>query len=92
MEVAALIISILSLLISILFAVLEIRNTKKINDINLEAELSKDIIKEYLTEKFIISYLYKILCYIEIIDTSLLFKSINKDKSSVACFFNPITK
>lgn len=52
MEVAALILSILSLLISILFAVLEIRNTKKINDINLEAELSKDIIKEYLTEKF----------------------------------------
>lgn len=52
MEVAALIISILSLLISILFAVLEIRNSKKINDINLEAELSKDIIKEYLTEKF----------------------------------------
>ena len=35
-----------------------------------------------LTEKFIISYLYKILCYIETIDTSLLFKSINKDNST----------
>lgn len=52
MEVAALIISILSLCISVLFAVLQIRNTKKINDINLEAELSKDIFKAYLTEKF----------------------------------------
>ena len=52
MDVAALIISILSLLVSIVFAALEIRNSKKINDINLEAELSKDIIKEYLTQKF----------------------------------------
>jgi len=52
MDTAALIISIISLLVSILFAILEIRNSKKINDINLEAELSKDIIKEYLTEKF----------------------------------------
>lgn len=52
MDVAALIISILSLLISIVFAVAEIKNSKKINDINLDAELSRDIIKLYLTEKF----------------------------------------
>lgn len=52
MDVAALIISIISLCISSFFAFLQIRNNKKINDINLEAELSKDIIKKYLTETF----------------------------------------
>lgn len=52
MEVAALIISIVSLLISIVIAFVENKNSKKINDINLEAELSKDIIKQFLTETF----------------------------------------
>lgn len=52
MEVAALIISIVSLLISIVIAFVENKNSKRINDINLEAELSKDIIKQFLTETF----------------------------------------
>lgn len=52
MEVAALIISILSLLVAVGIAILELFNNKRINDINLEAELSKDIIKEYLTAAF----------------------------------------
>ncbi len=52
MDVLALIISIVSLVISSILANAEIKNSKKINDINLEAELSKDIIKEYLTKNF----------------------------------------
>ncbi len=52
MNNAALIISILSLAGTIVFAIWNIVNTKKINDINLEAEISKDIIKEYLTDIF----------------------------------------
>ena len=52
MEIAALIISILSLLISSVIAIVDVASNKKINDVNLEAELSKDIIKEYLTKVF----------------------------------------
>lgn len=52
MEVAALIVSIASLIISGVIVFFEIRNNKKLNDINLEAELSKDIIKTYMTEIF----------------------------------------
>ena len=51
-EVWALIISIVAILISIGVARWQVDKTKKINDINLEAELSKDIIKEFLTERF----------------------------------------
>ena len=51
-EVWALIISIVAILISIGVAWWQVDKTKKINDINLEAELSKDIIKEFLTERF----------------------------------------
>ena len=46
------IISIVAILISIGVAWWQVDITKKINDINLEAELSKDIIKEFLTERF----------------------------------------
>lgn len=52
MDIAALIISICSLLISSAIAIREIQSNKRINDINLEAELSKDIIKEYVTRVF----------------------------------------
>lgn len=52
MEVAAFVLSIVSLIISSCLAYLEIVSGKKINDINLEAELSKEIIKNYLTEIF----------------------------------------
>ena len=52
MEVAALIISIISIVITLGVAWWQIKRTKKLNDINLEAELSKDIIKEFLTNRF----------------------------------------
>lgn len=52
MELAALIISIISIVISIIFAILQINSDKKINDINLEAELSKEIFKDYLINRF----------------------------------------
>ena len=52
MEVAALIISIASIIITLGVAWWQISRNKKINDINLEAELSKDIIKDFLTNKF----------------------------------------
>lgn len=52
MELAALIISIISIAITVVFAIVQIINDKRLNDINLEAELSKEIFKEYLTLKF----------------------------------------
>lgn len=52
MDVAALIISILAIIISVIVAAVQIAKNKKINDINLEAELSKEIVKVYLTEIF----------------------------------------
>ena len=52
MEVAALIISIVSILITLAVAWWQIKKTKKLNDINLEAELSRDIIKEFFTDRF----------------------------------------
>ena len=52
MDIVAIIISILSLIISITFSIVEYYHSKKINDINLESELFRDIIKEYLTTIF----------------------------------------
>ena len=52
MDVAALIISIAAIIISVIVAAVQIAKNKKINDINLEAELSKEIVKVYLTEVF----------------------------------------
>lgn len=52
MEEAALAVSIVSICISLIVMAIEIHSNKKLNDINLEAELSKDIVKGYLTKKF----------------------------------------
>ena len=52
MEVAALVISIISIIMTLGISWWQISKNKKLNDINLEAELSKDIIKEFLTNKF----------------------------------------
>ena len=51
-DMAAIIISVISLCVSFLAAVWQIYSNKRINDINLESALSKDIIDEYLTKKF----------------------------------------
>lgn len=50
MDLAALILSIISLVATTILSIYEIVNALKVNDINLEAELSKDAFKEYLTE------------------------------------------
>lgn len=52
MDIAALIISILSIIVSTILFSVEMSANKKINDINLESELFKDIVKDFLTNKF----------------------------------------
>ena len=52
MEVAELVISIVSIIMTLCISWWQISKNKKLNDINLEAELSKDIIKESLTNTF----------------------------------------
>ena len=51
MEIAAFILSIISFVATVIFSIYEILNALKVNDINLEAELSKEVVKEYLTNK-----------------------------------------
>lgn len=51
MDLAALILSIISLVATVIISIYEIINALKVNDINLEAELSKEVFKEYLTQK-----------------------------------------
>ena len=51
MEVAALIISIVSIVGTLGISIYEIINSIRVNDINLEAELSVDTFKKYLTLK-----------------------------------------
>lgn len=49
MSIVSLILSIISIVISLAIAIIEIIRAKKINDLNLDFELFKDIIKKYLT-------------------------------------------
>ena len=51
MDIIAIAISIISLIASIVLACKQTKSSFYINDINLEAELSKDTFKIYLTEK-----------------------------------------
>lgn len=51
MDIIAIVISIISLIVSIVLARKQTKSSFYINDINLEAELSKDTFKIYLTEK-----------------------------------------
>lgn len=67
MEVAALIISILAIFISIGVPVYEKNNAKKVNDINLNSEYLKEIYISYLTKEIpksrkIMRFKYNILC------------------------------
>ena len=50
MEIVSLILSIVSILVAGILTIFEIKNNIKVNDINLEAELSKEIFKKYLTK------------------------------------------
>lgn len=52
MDIAALIISIVALLASSVIAIVQIANNKKYHEVNLDANLSGEIFKEYLTENF----------------------------------------
>lgn len=52
LEIIAIVLSGISLLASIGIAGLEIYKNKKINDINLESEFSKDTVQLYLTKRF----------------------------------------
>ncbi len=50
MEIASFVLSIISITISVIIAIIELQKSKKINDINLDFDLLKDTIKLYLTE------------------------------------------
>ena len=50
MDCIALILSIISLIATVILSLFEVGSAKKLNDINLEAELSKDIFKMYLVQ------------------------------------------
>lgn len=52
LEIIAIIVSLISLVVSCALALWEIWKNKKINDVNLEADLFKDVLKLYLTKLF----------------------------------------
>jgi hypothetical protein len=57
MEKTALIISIVSLFISLFVAGWQIYSTKKINNVNLQAEFTRELFKRYMTENLPSSFL-----------------------------------
>lgn len=61
MEIASLIISFVAILLSLFATFLQIKNSKKINDINLEADLLKSLITDSITQE--IPNAYSNICF-----------------------------
>ena len=61
MEIASLIISIIAILLSLLATIMQIKNSKKINDINLEADLLISLITDSITKE--IPNAYSNICF-----------------------------